>query len=406
MNKVKNRFVLYAELVVFVLLTVLMIVINSINFTMAAEDADNITKAIKNQNGFFEKGIPEREHGIGGFAQSDRLGPMGPDSPEMDKSLRYFTIAFVEDGNSSTVSYKLSAVSEEEAHKWAASLLNAGKTGWTNGTYRYRVYKKDGTRYVTVIDQGRELLSCYRILNISIVGVLVVMVLSFLILNFAGKYVFRPLEEADRKQKQFIKSVENDFRMPLTVINANTELMEKESGPSEETGAINRQVRSMSKLVKNLSAFAIFEEKEMTRTKLSLSDMLHDSIENKREEFKKAGIELTAEADHDIMIEADEETVRRALYEIVDNSLKYSEGKADFSLKKQGERITMTVKNPTSLPNGSSDQVFDRFTRLSNASDKEGAGLGLSYVRETVRMLGGRVSAKVVSGEFILRITL
>ena len=66
----------------------------------------------------------------------------------------------------------------------------------------------------------------------------------------------------------------------------------------------------------------------------------------------------------------------------------------------------LTVKNPTSLPNGSSDQVFDRFTRLSNASDKEGAGLGLSYVRETVRMLGGRVSAKVVSGEFILRITL
>ena len=45
-DKVRKKFVLYAELSVFILLTVLLSVINVINFTMVAEDADHMTEAI------------------------------------------------------------------------------------------------------------------------------------------------------------------------------------------------------------------------------------------------------------------------------------------------------------------------------------------------------------------------
>ena len=51
MRKAANRFLLYAMLAIFVLLTALLGVINGINFTLEAEDADSITQRIAEQNG-------------------------------------------------------------------------------------------------------------------------------------------------------------------------------------------------------------------------------------------------------------------------------------------------------------------------------------------------------------------
>ena len=56
MNKAEKKFRIYAILVIFVLLTVLLAVINTVNFTMAAEDADRLTQAISERQGSFERG--------------------------------------------------------------------------------------------------------------------------------------------------------------------------------------------------------------------------------------------------------------------------------------------------------------------------------------------------------------
>ena len=61
-DKVRKKFVLYAELSVFILLTVLLSVINVINFTMVAEDADHVTEAISFSTGKFVKEEPSPEN--------------------------------------------------------------------------------------------------------------------------------------------------------------------------------------------------------------------------------------------------------------------------------------------------------------------------------------------------------
>lgn len=442
MNKVRRKFVLYAELTVLVLLTVLMAVINIINFTMVSEDADMITERLSEQS--IERythspDYPKKDDEEGGEQTpsdmpsekpstkpsekpsenttssaaggrggrfGDAMGRMGPDSPETYSSMRYFTVAVDKQGNAKTISYNISAISETDAQELAKTLIAQGGTGWTSWTYRYRVEKHDGIRYVTVIDQGRELLPSYRLLMISVGGELVVMILSFIILRFVGKWLFKPLQEADRKQQLFIRRVETDFRMPLTVINANTEMLERDGGANEQTAAIDRQVRKMTKLVKNLSSLSIYEEMELRVSKLNLSDLILAALDRKKKKFAENGLELTVDIDPDIFIEADEQALKAALSELIENSLKFAEGTVSFSLKKQGDRVTLIQKNPASLPNGTADQVFDRFTRLDNAGDKEGAGLGLSHVKDVMKLCSGRVGAKVVSGEFILRIDL
>ena len=170
MKQAQKKFTWYAVAAVFVLLTVLLGIINGINFTMASQDADRITQRIAEGHGAFgnDRGNRPEQNGFfggmqGNWSQEEQpggFGPMGPTSPEMQASMRYFTAAFDKNGTGSMVSYQISAVSEEEALAWAATLTKEG-TGWTRGTYRYRVYKDGDRTLVTVIDHLPRICRAY-----------------------------------------------------------------------------------------------------------------------------------------------------------------------------------------------------------------------------------------------------
>jgi len=53
MNKVRKKFLWYAMLAIFALLTVLLSIINGVNFTMASNDADMITQMLCEKHGYF-----------------------------------------------------------------------------------------------------------------------------------------------------------------------------------------------------------------------------------------------------------------------------------------------------------------------------------------------------------------
>ncbi|MCR4615416.1 MAG: HAMP domain-containing histidine kinase [Clostridiales bacterium] len=407
MNKAEKKFRLYAILVIFVLLTSLLAVINAVNFTMASQDADEITQMIASRQGSFDHKnkrsvdmqpqIPEKDF---------RMGPMGPSSPETDSSVRYFTFAFSEDGkDAKVVAFHLSAVTEDEAMEWARELINE-ETGWTRGTYRYRVYKDQGMTYVTVIDQGRELIASYRILIISAIGEALCLLIGWFVLLAIARKIYAPIEEADRKQKNFIKGANKEFRLPITIINGNTELAERKYGPDDQTRSTRRQLNKLNALVNKLETIGIFENENVTPSQIPLSEYLNAALDRDVEKFASCGIELNYDIAPDVNISADPEAMVRVIDELIENALKFSMTKASFTLKSDGGRTVIEAQNDTNLPDGAADQIFDRFTRLENAKGEENAGLGLAYVKDVVTAHNGRVSAAVAGGTFTLRIAL
>lgn len=403
MNKVRKKFVLYAMIAVFVLLTVLLSVINAINFTMMADDADRVTEMIASGKGAFpgEMAEPPRD-----APRSGQMNRMGPDSPEIAYSARYFTFRFDKDGNAEEVTMNISAFKSEEAREIASSLVkDKNKTGWLKFQYRYRVYKNGDFTYVTVVDQGRELLPSYRILIISLIGEALCLAVCFAFLAFMSGKLLRPIEEADRRQKEFLSEAENEFKIPLTVINANTEIIEKEIGTNEHTQSINRQVKKMIKLTKKLGTLSLVApDGEAEPCDLSLT--LSAAIDRARGDFETRGIEVSSEVIPGETVSGDAESIRKAVGEIVANSAKFAKTHASFKLNNGNGRVSLTASNDTDLQDGSADRVFDRFTRLENADGVEGNGLGLSFVKDVVKAQNGRLTAKVVNGEFTLRIAL
>ena len=404
MNKVRKRFVIYAMVAIFVLLTALLLVINGVNFTMVAEDADRITEMIANDKGRFgeeQKRMPD-QNAPKGFG---RMDSMGPGSPERAVSFRYFTYRFDKDKEGEEVVFNISAFTKEEAKELAEKLLQE-KTGWINTNYRYRVYKSGDYTYVTVVDLGRELLPSYRILIISLIGEVIVLAMSFGFLLVISKKLFRPLEETDRKQQKFLAQARNEFQIPLTVINANAELLEKENGSNEYTQSIHRQVKKLTELTRQLDTYLVLEEGEERRATCDLSMIVLAATDGAMSKYQKAGIRITREIETGVPAMGEEEALHRIVAELVENSLKFSKSYVNFSLKKEEGHVQLETSNDCNLAQQNMEQIFDRFTKLENANEDVGNGLGLSYVKDIVKANNGRVSAWLEKGEFHLRITL
>lgn len=471
MNKAKNKFVMLTELTIILLLTFLLTVINVLNFTMAAEDADGLTERIAQRHGSYdmsgnnraqnnapiESGAdapeempsfkpsskPESAPGSDTVPENsavpdDGSAPKttntaaptqtqgnsdptkrpykpfhldnhwmsaGPNSAEMNYSLRYFTFAFDKDDNAQMIDYRMSAVSESEAEEWAESLLGSAQTGWTNVNYRYRVYQDDDRTFVTVIDQGRELWPCFRILFISIFGGMIFIVISLIISWYIGKRLFKPIEETDRKQKLFIAKLENEFKIPLTIINADTETLDRQNGANPQTQSINKQVKRMTRLVRDLGALTVFEEPEKN-SDTNVSDLLTAMLENSRRKYEEKQLALSYDIAPDVFLNVTDEAMNNICRELISNSLKYSVSTVTFSLQRHRDRIKIVQSNDTTLPSGSCDQIFDRFTTLENASGTNSAGLGLAHVKDIVKNHDGRISAFVKNGVISIIIDL
>ncbi|MBQ5969853.1 MAG: HAMP domain-containing histidine kinase [Clostridia bacterium] len=399
MRKVRKKFILFAMLSIFVLLTALLGILNGISFTRTAEDADRVTQMLCDGHGSFDQSPPPEQ-------PQGRFGPAWRDTQPLRASIQYFTVGFKKSGDDvKFVEQHLAGLSEDDAVAWARSLKN-GETGWTKTVYRYRVVSDDGRTIVTVIDQSRELLSPYRILKISIVGELAVLLIAFFVLLFVSKRLLKPLEETDRKQKRFIAELEQELRVPLTVLDAGTELTEKEHGATDVTRSMRRQIKQMAHLLRSLEALTVLEPDEHNASTFSLSDLCNQVIDTRAADFEMRGLRFTPHIAPGVTLTGDNEGMRKLLDELLENQLKFSTGHASLTLKEENNHVLLLAQNGTDLAPRNAEAVFDRFTRLENAVGHSGAGLGLSYVKDIVKAQGGRISAELKDGTFLIKINL
>jgi two-component system sensor histidine kinase MprB len=94
-----------------------------------------------------------------------------------------------------------------------------------------------------------------------------------------------------------------------------------------------------------------------------------------------------------------ERTLRleRAISNLVDNSVKYSE--ADTPIEIVVDTTTVTVRDRgRGIPAGDLGRIFDRFYRAVDVRSEPGSGLGLAIVEEIVRSHGGDVFARNRAG--------
>jgi signal transduction histidine kinase len=122
-------------------------------------------------------------------------------------------------------------------------------------------------------------------------------------------------------------------------------------------------------------------------------------------EVAPRGYRVTLDADVDdvLTVEADAESLAHALWNLLDNAVKYSPDERDIlvSVRPHGTGVAFAVTDRgLGIPASERSEIFDRFVRGARARELgiRGTGLGLAMVQHIVRAHRGRVEVESQEG--------
>lgn len=258
--------------------------------------------------------------------------------------------------------------------------------------------------------QRMELVETVRNLSFMIGGMS--FLLFFAIIWFFSKKAIRPVVQNMEAQEQFITNAGHELKTPLTIISANTEVIELTHGKSEWTESIKNQVHRLSELVNSLIMLAkIRENRKPELQDMNLSGTVEETAEAFRPVIENQKKTLNKEVAEDIHIVSNAALSRELVTILMDNAAKYCDegGEVIVKLALSGKNAFLTVEN-TYREGKDKDfsKFFERFYRddVSHSSEKKGYGIGLSIAVKIVSTLRGSIKASYEGENIIFGVTL
>ena len=424
-KKLRKKLVAVAMLSLFIVLFIIIGTVNVLNYTRMVDDANRTLNILKENNGSFPR--PDMSHGHG----EEMFKGMSPEAPYES---RYFSVMMDDNGNVSTIDTgKIAGTDTDEAAEYAVKALASGKTEGFMGQYRFALKETDSGSLIIFLYCGRGLSNFRSVLFISVVISLAGMLAVFLLLVFFSGRIVKPVSESYDKQKRFITDAGHELKTPLTIIDADAELVELECGESEWLDDIRKQTKRLTSLTNDLIYLAKMEEGQKNTVKIEfpLSDVVEETAESFRARAINDNKKLELDIQPGLSYIGDEKAVRQLVSILVDNAVKYADSEGNIRVKlssiagkqnmipnkkssvesKQAvllkqSAVSRTIKLEVyktceHIEAESVKHLFDRFYRAeqSHNSQTGGYGIGLSVAKAVVEAHGGKISACTDDGK-------
>jgi len=405
-NKLKRKFLILATVAAFALMTTLVCVMNVINYSVVVGDSDATIDVLFRVSTF----LPDKtgsDSGLPPAPDNDREKIPNGMSPEVPYEARFFTVSVSPDGSIVKTDFsKILTVDENTVNGYVKKALSdKNKNGFIDQfRYEKRTFGQETT--ILFLDCGRKLDSFKSFLwtsaGVGLFGCVIVFIAFFFL---SGKIV-KPIAESYEKQKRFISDAGHEIKTPLTIINANLDLLESELW-NEELEDIRIQTKRLSELTNNLVYLSKMEESEHKTKKIEipLSDIVSETINPFKTLALTKDVNLNANIFPGITINGDPAAIAQLASILTENAIKYSPsgGEITISLSTSKKNATLVVFNLAETPVNKTalPHVFDRFYRAdeSRNSGTGGHGIGLSVAKAIVEAHGGNIKAETVTGK-------
>ena len=399
-NKLRKRFVIIGTLSVFVFLLIVVTTINIINYKAMINDIDRTVEVVANPkaNFFkeFEKPIEPRKE-FEEFLPNDM-------SPEVPFETRFFSV-LIDDSNQiqdADISRIITVTSEEIINYVTKATKSSSDKGFID-EFRYKKISEDDLTRIVFVDCGRKIDSFYNFMLISSLTAFVGCILICGLFILVSKKVVSPIVENQNKQKTFITNAGHEIKTPLTIISANTDLLEMEIGNNESINDIRKQTVRLKDLTNKLVYLAKLNENsdEIIKTDLPLSEVLNNVIENFSSIIQQKDINLSLNIEKLVSIVGEQKSIEELFNILLDNAIKYTEdnGNISISLSSNSKKVYFSISNTTKeqIDEESLRNIFERFYRVDKSRNSriKGFGIGLSVARTITEQHNGEISAKI-----------
>ena len=299
-----------------------------------------------------------------------------------------FSIAKVDNNGRIIKAYRDDSLiaDQDDLQSKVIEALEKGKTSGFIGSYRFLKVETNVGNLILFLNCQRELDSYESFVKNSVLISIGVILSVLVLIILVSKRVIAPIQETYLKQKQFITGASHELKTPLAIISSNADVLEMMNGDSKWTQNIHNQVDRLSSLVSSLVVFSRMEEEDtVERTHFDLSEALKLRIEDFDElaNFQKKNI--IADVDPNLNYYGEKDSIIQLMDILLENAIKYAPEDSDISVKlnKNRKYATLKVSNKANVKKGDLSKVFDRFYRLDESRNSaiKGYGIGLSMAQ-------------------------
>jgi signal transduction histidine kinase len=218
------------------------------------------------------------------------------------------------------------------------------------------------------------------------------------------------------QKERLMAFVVHDLKNPVNALDLHAQLMQRDARLPDELRESASQIRvaarRLNSLIMNLLDLAKAEEGTLhpRLAPVELRALLEEILGELRVRAEKRGVKLVLSGDG-AAIRADEELVRRALANLVENAVRHapkdSEVRVTLAADESAVETRVADAGP-GIPPDMREKVFDRFVQVDAGEgfSRGGHGLGLTFCKAVADAHGGRVWVEDASPGAVLCLRL
>ena len=227
------------------------------------------------------------------------------------------------------------------------------------------------------------------------------------------------LEKEDQKRSEFMTNISHDIRTPLTTILGYIEMIKKEKYDSKEEmnkyiNIIERKGLFLTTMMEDFFQYSKLTSRDIVLNyeNLELNELARQLFEDEESGFEERSLKLELELSNEpVYIYGDSDLLARAVNNLLSNSLKYSKPNTVVKIKISKEKLNNVNYGIFSLSNvpkepiseAEVDSFFERLYKKDQSRSEEGSGLGLSIVKDIIKLHGGTIKGYKEKEELIFK---
>jgi signal transduction histidine kinase len=211
--------------------------------------------------------------------------------------------------------------------------------------------------------------------------------------------------EVERMKNEFVSTVSDELRTPLTSIVASLNLIAESPAGSvakDLLPLVTIANENSERLMKLVNDILDMEKLEFHKMEFHIEDtdvlpLVERAIETMEPWARKLGVEIEMKvAGGSSRVDADPERLHQVLTNLLSNAIKFSpqNDHVQVSLSSSEERVRIEVTDHgPGIPEEFQPRIFERFARADGPSGRKrgGTGLGLRISKEIMERLGGKI---------------
>lgn len=292
---------------------------------------------------------------------------------------------------------------DADLERLAKQIIKGEKNNGTENNLAFYKVDKGGYTLVVFIDNTVINESAMTLLRYTLIFGGVAMVVFFFLSVYLARKIVSPLEESYQKQKQFISDAGHELKTPVSVVNANAELLSRELGDNQWLQNIQYENERMGMLVGQLLDLARTENVTPQMEHIDFSRLVAGEALPFESVAYEKGLVLNCSISNGVGVIGNSAQLKQIVSILLDNAIRHSKEQGEVWLtlvKEHGFANLSVINKGDEISAEQREQIFERFYRVDTARNGEDRhyGLGLAIAKAITASHKGQIEVLCYNG--------